>query len=87
MVYVSMTAMEKSDNWAHCLTLRLLEAIVALNKKEGGKKVHWLQGEHDRSRKNYDFQSEEQYSRKYKSNFSYFFFKSLVSLRSQLLLL
>lgn len=34
MVYVSMTAMEKSDNWAHGLTLRLLEAIVALNKKE-----------------------------------------------------
>ena len=34
MVYVSMTAMANFDNWAHGLTLRLLEAIVTLNKKE-----------------------------------------------------
>lgn len=33
MVYVSMTGMENFDNWAHGLTLRLLEAIVALKKK------------------------------------------------------
>ena len=34
MVYVAITAMENTDNWAHGLTLRLLEAIVALNKKD-----------------------------------------------------
>ena len=38
MVYVSMTGMENFDNWAHGLTFRLLEAIVALKKRSEGRK-------------------------------------------------